>query len=183
MINEIDSNKFQKLLVKIIDRINQDDGSLFSNEEEEKLQEIFSLNHDQITLLIETLKSLIVQIANNYIKPSIIAADLRESGFAENKMLIFLETWASKSSKIFEQNKNACKTLPNELSDVNCKIKVQTNETSKSNIKTPLVQVDLVLTSENNVSLDFNHQELTSFYNQLEEIQNQVDVLLYSKNK
>ncbi len=183
LINGMDSSKFPKFLLRIVEKIDQKNAQIFSEEEENKLKTIFSIDETQkIKLIIQTICHLLNQMIYNLVKPKVLAKELSDLGLESDKVKTFVEIWNNNASKIIEKLKEKSYEIAAiQLSDINWRFKLLTNESCQSHQKEPLAQLDLSLktqtNSNRNISIDFSHEELSQLYEKLETIQTQIDVL------
>lgn len=168
LVNGTDDGKFRSILSRIFKKLNAKESQVFSELEQSKLESILSFGQQQVKGLLEILKYLAQECLDKLLKPNKLGEELKKISLQDNKINIFLQVYNEFVEKVDGNN---------EIDDVNWKIKVHINQDTKTHLKEPIAQLDLKLTNEN-ISLDFNHEELSLFYNQLEGIQNQLDALL-----
>ena len=182
LINNLDSAKFRPLMTRIFERLSFDDDKIFNQEEEEKLMKVFNIpNQDVLGDLIDCLVSISRKVVYNLSKPKSVLPQLMNIGMAEEKAVTFAQAWANCSADKVSQLKQETFGLSSSLlTDVNWKVRVQCNQNNASYLEKIKMQLDLELLSNDDDegkkhSLEFDSDQLKSFYNQLEEIQNQID--------
>ncbi len=100
----MDSSKFPKFLLRIVEKIDQKNAQIFSEEEENKLKTIFSIDETQkIKLIIQTICHLLNQMIYNLVKPKVLAKELSDLGLESDKVKTFVEIWNNNASKIMEK--------------------------------------------------------------------------------
>jgi len=172
-------------LTRILERIHSKDTAIFTQDEQLKLQSVLGINESVVMKgLIETLCVLWEQIVYHLLKPKVIVSQLVGLGVSQEKALLCAQIWATHGSLVCERFRDRSYLIANQqLVDVNCKLLLQTSHSSSGHLKTVLTQVDLVLAHDdtkqhkNNISIEFDHEQLSQFYNQLESIQTQIDQL------
>ncbi|XP_048855508.1 COMM domain-containing protein 10 isoform X3 [Brienomyrus brachyistius] len=94
-INTIDINKFTRLLSRIFQRVHLKEESLFSKEEEEKLQSALSLEKQALSLVLETVSFIIEQAVYHNVKPAFLMQQLENVHLQPDKAEAFSQAWAS----------------------------------------------------------------------------------------
>lgn len=184
LVNGLDGSRFKPLMTRIFERLTVDeDVKIFNSEEEEKLIKLFDIaSSDDLDNLIDCLTRLARKVIYNVSKPKSLVPQLMKIGLSEEKAVTFAQVWANCSTEKVNQLKQETFGLSSSLlEDVNWKIKVQCNQNNAANLEKVKTQLDLILSTSNEDtkckqhSLEFDSDQLKSFYNQLEEIQNQID--------
>lgn len=102
-------------------------------------------------------------------------------GINEDKVNIIVEAWTTHAKDVIQ--KLARRTLaPNQLSDINWRLNLEMANMGRSKMKLPNAMFELKITQDDaqkkeKIHLEFSHDELYAFYNQLETIQKQLDNL------
>lgn len=110
-------------------------------------------------------------------KPTKLQTELKEIfKLNENKIEIFMKTWISSTKPILD-NLEDNDGISKELKDISWKLKVQLSSTALKKEKTVLGQVQLKTTEQDPIKLEMNHEEVLDFFNQLENIQTELDLL------
>ncbi|CAE1307685.1 COMMD10 [Acanthosepion pharaonis] len=180
-INELDSKLFMPLLSRILQKIHLKDERSFTEEEEEKLQSTFNLPANDLELLLETLEFFLQQAAYHLAKPAVLTQQLLSLDINEDKVNIIVEAWTTHAKNVLQ--KLGQRTLaPNQLSDINWRLNLEMANMGRSKMKLPNAMFELKVTQEDmqqkeKIHLEFSHDELYAFYNQLETIQRQIDNL------
>jgi len=184
LINDIEIETFQKILLRILERTHSStETQIFTDQEELKLQSVLSINDPVIVKeVISSLSILWQQIVYHLLKPKMIVSELVAMGLSEEKAIVFAQMWASNMNKVCDKLRDSSYRIADQqLIDVNCKLQVHVSDSARGQVNSPLTQIDLVLarndTKQHNVSLMFDHEELSQFYHQLESIQTQLDQL------
>ncbi|CAF1246037.1 unnamed protein product [Rotaria sp. Silwood1] len=182
-INSLDEAKFKKLIQRIAEKTGQQNETIFTIDELNKLENAFNLSIDNIKQMIETIEYMFLQSAYHLIKPQILENDLiNEQNFDENKAKIFVEQWSINAKEIVERLKTS-HIASYSLSDIHWTLDVGITQSSKSKVKRPIAIYEFQLKNEQtkqieNIQTEFNKDELYTFFEKLESIQSQLDALM-----
>lgn len=180
-INAIDVNKFARLISRILQKLHLKGERTFSEEEEQKLQAALSLDKHGLSLMVETAAFILEQAVYHNVKPASLQQQLEAVHMSSDKAEIFSQAWATNGPALVERLKHSIFT-PKKLESVGWQLNLQMAQSSQASLKSPSAVLQLGLTSEDsevqeNVFVEFNHQELLEFYNKLEIMQGQLDSL------
>ncbi|XP_041366953.1 COMM domain-containing protein 10-like [Gigantopelta aegis] len=181
LINDLESSKFPLLLSRITQKLHLKDERTFSEEEEEKLQRTFELSAPDLELILQTLEFILQQAAYHSAKPAVLTQQLQQLELAEDKVQAIVQKWTA-SAKETVQKLRETTLVPKQLEDVNWRLNLQMAQANKSKLKIPNALFELGVKDQNTetkekIRLEFTHDELYAFYNQLETIQKQLDGL------
>ncbi|XP_052461114.1 COMM domain-containing protein 10 isoform X2 [Carassius gibelio] len=181
-INSIDSSKFSRLLSRILQKLHLKGERSFSEEEEEKLQSALSLEKHTLHLLVETLSFILEQAVYHNIKPASLRQQLENICVEADRAEVFAHVWASAAPDVLDKIRLGI-FAPKKLDHVGWQLCLQMASSSRSRLKEPHAVLDLGLRTEDDaerlqdVFVEFSHQDLLDFYNQMEMIQTQLDSL------
>lgn len=180
-INTVDVNKFSRLISRIIQRLHLKGERTFSEEEEQKLESALSLDKRALSLVLETSAFILEQAVYHNVKPASLQQQLESIHLNPNKAEVFSQTWASAGPELVERQKHNI-FAPKKLEYVGWQLNLLMAQSSQTKMKDPSAVLQLGLRSEDseaqeNVFVEFNHQELLEFYNKLEIVQGQLDSL------
>ncbi|XP_029960865.1 COMM domain-containing protein 10 [Salarias fasciatus] len=180
-INAIDVNKFSRLISRIIQKLHLKGERTFSEEEEQKLQAALSLDKNALNLVLETAAFILEQAVYYNVKPASLQQQLESLNLNPDKVEVFSQTWATAGPELVEKLKQNIFS-PKKLEHVSWQLNLQMAQSSHARLKSPSAILQLGLRSEDsevqeNVFVEFNHQELLDFYNKLETVQGQLDSL------
>ncbi|XP_041643891.1 COMM domain-containing protein 10 isoform X2 [Cheilinus undulatus] len=180
-INAIDVNKFSRLISRIIQKLHLKGERTFSEEEEQKLQTALSLDKQSLDLVLETAAFILEQAVYHNVKPAALQQQLEAVHLNPDKAEMFSQTWATAGPELVEKLKHNI-FAPKKLEYVGWQLNLQMAQSSQAKLKSPNAVLQLGLRGEDsevqeNVFVDFNHQELLEFYNKLEIVQGQLDSL------
>ncbi|KAM6931367.1 COMM domain-containing protein 10 [Xenentodon cancila] len=168
-INGIDVNKFSKLISRIIQKLHLKGERTFSEEEEQKLQTALSLDKHALNLVLETSAFILEQAVYHNAKPASLQQQLQAVHLSPDKAEVFSQSWATAGAELVEKLK--CNTFaPKKLDYVGWQLNLQMAQSSQARMKSPSAVLQLGLCSEDsevqeNVFVEFNHEELLEFYN------------------
>uniref|UniRef100_A0A1A7WYI7 COMM domain containing 10 n=1 Tax=Iconisemion striatum TaxID=60296 RepID=A0A1A7WYI7_9TELE len=180
-INEIDVNKFPRLISRIIQKLHLKGERTFSEEEEQKLQAALSLDKHALSLVLETSAFILEQAVYHNIKPAALQQQLEVIHLNPEKAEVFSQSWATAGPELVEKMKHNI-FAPKKLEHVGWQLNLQMAQSSQARLKSPSAVLQLGIKSEDseaqeNVFVEFNHQQLLEFYNKLEVVQGQLDSL------
>ncbi|XP_062237667.1 COMM domain-containing protein 10 isoform X2 [Platichthys flesus] len=180
-INAIDVNKFSRMISRIIQKLHLKGEKTFSEEEEQKLQAALSLDKQALNLVLETAAFILEQAVYHHVKPASLQQQLEAVHLNPDKAEVFSQAWATAGPELVEKLKHNI-FAPKKLEFVGWQLNLQMAQSSQAKLKSPSAVLQLGLRKEDsevqeNVFVEFNHQELLEFYNKLEIVQGQLDSL------
>lgn len=184
IINGLDSAKFQLLLSRILQKFHVKDQKTFTDEEEEKLQAVLSLDSaTKLKLIVETCEFIFHQAAYHSAKPAALAEDLEKLSLEGDKVSAIVDLWSSGGRDVIAKLRQQT-IAPQQLESVNWRLHLQMSQATVAKMVQPKAVFELKTTSRgtgaqehDKMVLEFGHEELYNFYNQLERIQMQIDAL------
>nr|XP_057926264.1 COMM domain-containing protein 10 isoform X2 [Doryrhamphus excisus] len=181
LINGIDVNKFSRLISRIIQKLHLKGERTFSKEEEQKLQTALSLDKSSLNLVLETSAFILEQAVYHNIKPASLQQQLQAIHVNPDKADVFSQTWSTSGPELVDRLKRNI-FAPKKLDFVGWQLNLQMAQSNQARLKSPSAILQLGLHNEEsevqeNVFVEFNHQELLEFYNKLEIVQGQLDSL------
>ncbi|XP_052784943.1 COMM domain-containing protein 10-like [Mya arenaria] len=181
IINNLDGSKFPLLLSRILQKLHMKDERTFSEEEEERLQSTLSLEVTDLELLLQTLEFFLQQAAYHAAKPAVLTQQLTQLEMEEDKVTALVEAWTSSGRDVLQKLRQRT-LLPHQLDTINWRLNLQMAQSTKTKQKIPNAMLELGVSREERdsnqkIRMEFTHEELYQFYNQLETIQKQLDGL------
>ncbi|KAI4541387.1 hypothetical protein MG293_008529 [Ovis ammon polii] len=181
LINEIDTGRFPRLLTRILQKLHLKAESSFSEEEEEKLQVAFSLEKQDLHLVLETISFILEQAVYHNVKPAALQQQLESIHLGQDKAEAFASAWSSMGQETIEKFRQRI-LAPHKLETVGWQLNLQMAHSAEAKLKSPQAVLQLGVSNEDSKSLqkvlvEFSHKELFDFYNKLETIQAQLDSL------
>lgn len=180
MINSLDQGKFPLLLSRILQKLHLKDERTFSKDEEDKLQATLGISAQDLELLLQTLEFFIQQAAYHTAKPAVLSQQLTQLDIETSKVDTIVEAWNSSARDVVQRLRQ--RTLPpNQLEDIKWRLNLQIAQSSQTKQKIPNAMFELAVRNcddgKDRICMEFTHDELYRFYNQLETIQKQIDGL------
>ncbi|XP_076443796.1 COMM domain-containing protein 10-like [Babylonia areolata] len=181
LINDLDTSKFPLLLSRILQKLHIKEERTFSEGEEEKLQDALGLTGSDLELIIETLEFILQQAAYHAAKPQHLSQQLQQLDLEGEKIRPIVEAWSSSARETIGKLRQRT-VHPKQLEEVNWRLNLQLAQSSRSKMKEPNAMFEFGVRDENSgekdkIRMEFTHDELYGFYNQLETIQKQLDSL------
>ncbi|KAM6475479.1 COMM domain-containing protein 10 [Liasis olivaceus] len=181
LINTLDTGRFSRLLSRILQKLHLKTESTFTEEEEEKLQAAFSIEKQDLHLVLETITFILEQAVYHNFKRTILQQQLQHSNLNHDKVEVFATTWAAAGPEIVEKFRQRILS-PHKLETVGWQLNLQMAQSMQAKQKSPQAVLELGVNNEDSknvekVFVEFNHGELFEFYNKLETIQMQLDSL------
>ncbi|XP_072814144.1 COMM domain-containing protein 10 isoform X3 [Vicugna pacos] len=103
LINEIDIGRFPRLLTRILQKLHLKAENSFSEEEEEKLQAAFSLEKQDLHLVLETISFILEQAVYHNVKPAALQQQLENIHLRQDKAEAFVNAWSSMGQETIEK--------------------------------------------------------------------------------
>ncbi|XP_074022329.1 COMM domain-containing protein 10 isoform X1 [Numenius arquata] len=207
LLNAVDAGRFPRLLSRILQKLHLKAESSFSEEEEEKLQIAFSLEKQDLHLVLETISFILEQAVYHNLKPASLQQQLQIIHLDQDKAEAFASAWAAAGQDTIEKFRQRVLT-PQKLETIGWQLNLQMAESMQAKLKSPRAVLELGVSNEDSKStantrergkykgtslgsrvlqetkanmkkvfVEFSHQELFEFYNKLETIQAQLDSL------
>ncbi|XP_075397533.1 COMM domain-containing protein 10 [Tenrec ecaudatus] len=181
LINAMDMGRFPRLLTRILQKLHLKTESSFSEEEEEKLQAAFSLEKQDLHLVLETISFILEQAVYHNVKPAALQQQLENIHLRQDKADAFVSTWSTMGQEAVEKFRQRI-LAPHKLETVEWQLNLQMAHSAQAKLKSPQAVLQLGVRNEDSKSLqkvlmEFSHKELFEFYNKLETIQAQLDSL------
>lgn len=177
----VDSGKLRLLVNHICQslRIGIDSKKIFTPEEEKKL--LLSLNLKQIDLdiLLNTLITVYNKAAFAEVKPQIVDATMKNDfQLDEEKAAIISQSWSLCGKGIIDAFRQKS-TLPNQVSEINWSLNIQSSSMASATEIRPVVNLQLNFgnPSDSKLTVEFDKKDLSDLYHNLEDIQTQLDAL------
>ncbi|KAK9408339.1 COMM domain-containing protein 10 [Crotalus adamanteus] len=181
LINALDTGRFSRLLSRILQKLHIKTESTFTEEEEEKLQAAFSIEKQDLHLILETITFILEQAIYHNLKHTIFQQQLQHSNLNHDKIEVFVTVWTVAGPEIVEKFRQRILS-PHKLETVGWQLNLQMAQSMQAKQKSPQAVLELGVSSEDSTNMEkifveFNHKELFEFYNKLETIQMQLDSL------
>ncbi|KAL1773596.1 aminopeptidase Q [Sigmodon hispidus] len=181
LINAIDTGRFPRLLIRILQKLHLKAENSFSEEEEEKLQAAFSLEKQELHLVLETISFVLEQAVYHNMKPAALQQQLENIHLTKDKAEAFANAWSAMGQETVEKFRQRI-LGPHKLETLGWQLNLQMAHSAQAKLQSPQAVLQLEVSQEDSKNLEkilveFNHKELFDFYNKLETIQAQLDSL------
>ncbi|ELK36502.1 COMM domain-containing protein 10 [Myotis davidii] len=159
LINAIDIGRFPRLLTRILQKLHLKAENSFSEEEEEKLQAAFSLEKQDLHLVLETISFILEQAVYHNVKPAALQQQLENIHLAQDKAEAFVTTWSSMGQETVEKFRQRI-LAPHKLETVGWQLNLQMAHSAQAKLKSPQAVLQLGVSNEDSKSLvdGFVHQ-------------------------
>uniref|UniRef100_A0A8D0S9I3 COMM domain-containing protein n=1 Tax=Sus scrofa TaxID=9823 RepID=A0A8D0S9I3_PIG len=167
LINEIDIGRFPRLLTRILQKLHLKAENSFSEEEEEKLQAAFSLEKQDLHLVLETISFILEQAVYHNVKPAVLQQQLENIHLGQDKAEAFVSAWSSMGQETIEKFRQRI-IAPHKLETVGWQLNLQMAHSAQAKLKSPQAVLQLGVSNEDSKSLEkvlleFSHKEFFFF--------------------
>ncbi|XP_061278990.1 COMM domain-containing protein 10 isoform X1 [Bos javanicus] len=158
LINEIDIGRFPRLLTRILQKLHLKAESSFSEEEEEKLQVAFSLEKQDLHLVLETISFILEQAVYHNVKPAALQQQLESIHLRQDKAEAFASAWSSMGQETIEKFRQRI-LAPHKLETVGWQLNLQMAHSAEAKLKSPQAVLQLGVSNEDSKadSLPLHH--------------------------
>jgi hypothetical protein len=191
--NKISVEKFPLLLNRLISKLHMKGLKLFSDDEHQQLQKLFSLSSHELNLVLDGCCFIFEQAAFTSTGPEALYSVLLEAGFDEKHGKVIGKVWAEEAPIFVEKLKNrnlGAATLVD--TDYHLNLTLGINDLTR--LQEPSAIFEFSVTNPDmeptqyesekdvnrnieKISAEFDHGELYAFFENLEKIQAQLDAL------
>ncbi|NXR46166.1 COMDA protein, partial [Hippolais icterina] len=121
--------------------------STFSEEEEEKLQIAFSLEKQDLHLVLETISFILEQAVYHSLKPASLQQQLQNIHLDQDKAEAFANAWATAGQDMIEKFRQRVLT-PQKLETIGWQLNLQMAESMQAKLKSPRAVLELGVSNE-----------------------------------
>nr|XP_025148763.1 COMM domain-containing protein 10 isoform X1 [Bubalus bubalis] len=147
LINVIDIGRFPRLLTRILQKLHLKAESSFSEEEEEKLQVAFSLEKQDLHLVLETISFILEQAVYHNVKPAALQQQLESIHLRQDKAEAFASAWSSMGQETIEKFRQRI-LAPHKLETVGWQLNLQMAHSAEAKLKSPQAVLQLGVSNE-----------------------------------
>ncbi|XP_036703704.1 COMM domain-containing protein 10 isoform X3 [Balaenoptera musculus] len=147
LINEIDIGRFPRLLTRILQKLHLKAENSFSEEEEEKLQAAFSLERQDLHLVLETISFILEQAVYYNVKPAALQQQLENIHLRQDKAEAFVNAWSSMGQETIEKFRQRI-LAPHKLETVGWQLNLQMAHSAQAKLKSPQAVLQLGVSNE-----------------------------------
>ncbi|XP_059999428.1 COMM domain-containing protein 10 isoform X2 [Lagenorhynchus albirostris] len=157
LINEIDIGRFPRLLTRILQKLHLKAENSFSEEEEEKLQAAFSLERQDLHLVLETISFILEQAVYYNVKPAALQQQLENIHLRQDKAEAFVSAWSSMGQETIEKFRQRI-LAPHKLETVGWQLNLQMAHSAQAKLKSPQAVLQLGVSNEDSKAADAQAQ-------------------------
>ena len=183
--NSIPLEKFPQILTRVIKKLHLKNERLFSEEEETQLRSLLGLNEDSLDLVLSASCYIFEQAAFTGSGPEALYSIILEADFDESHAKCIGRIWASEGADYVSKLKS--KQLgAAALVDTDYHLNLNMSARSLQRLQEPTAVFELSISdpkssndgsATNKLGLEFGHEQLYTFFSDLEKVQQQLDKL------
>ena len=186
LINRTPADRFPRLLQRIASRLGDtSDEATFKPEEQAQLREMFGLSEAELSTILEACAYIFEQAAYTTLRPQVLKSTLQEAGMDEAHAESMQQVWAAEAAGLVAKLRERTMGGPKNLVNSHWRMNLMMGEGRLSQMKQPTALFEFGLArpdvasdpSEEKIVAEFAHDELYSFFLDLEKIQEQLDAL------
>ncbi|XP_074875821.1 COMM domain-containing protein 10 isoform X1 [Buteo buteo] len=147
LLNAMDAGRFPRLLSRLLQKLHLKTESIFSEEEEEKLQIAFSLEKQDLHLVLETISFILEQAVYHNLKPASLQQQLQNIHLDQDKAETFASAWAAAGQDTIEKFRQRVLT-PQKLETIGWQLNLQMAESMQAKLKSPQAVLELGVSDE-----------------------------------
>ncbi|KAM9695844.1 COMM domain-containing protein 10 isoform 6-T6 [Trichechus inunguis] len=147
LINAMDIGRFPRLLTRILQKLHLKAESSFSEEEEEKLQAAFSLEKQDLHLVLQTISFILEQAVYHNVKPAVLQQQLENIHLRQDKAEAFVSAWSTVGQDAVEKFRQRI-LAPHKLETVEWQLNLQMAHSAQAKLKSPQAVLQLGVSNE-----------------------------------
>eukprot|EP00499_Haloplacidia_sp_CaronLabIsolate_P013263 CAMPEP_0196775248 /NCGR_PEP_ID=MMETSP1104-20130614/3912_1 /TAXON_ID=33652 /ORGANISM="Cafeteria sp., Strain Caron Lab Isolate" /LENGTH=205 /DNA_ID=CAMNT_0042145415 /DNA_START=35 /DNA_END=652 /DNA_ORIENTATION=+ len=186
LINDVDPALMTKLLSRIATGL-ATKGKVFTEEEQLQLRELLHVSAQDLRTVLDAATYVFEQAGYHSLKPDVLRRHLAGAGMAEAQAETFHAVWGTHGTAVLEALRARTLGGPQVLRDSKWQLQLQLGQRGITKLKEPSVLFELGLgdadpsaSVKEKVTVEFSHRELSSFFDSIERIQEQLDTLGYA---
>uniref|UniRef100_A0A669QM26 COMM domain containing 10 n=2 Tax=Phasianus colchicus TaxID=9054 RepID=A0A669QM26_PHACC len=152
LLNAVDSGRFPRLLSRLLQRLHLKAETSFSEEEEEKLQIAFSLEKQDLHLVLEAISFILEQAVYHNLKPASLQQQLQSIHLDQDKAEAFASAWAAAGQETIEKFRQRILT-PQKLETIGWQLNLQMSASMQAKLKSPQAVLELGVSNEDSKML------------------------------
>ncbi|XP_075267753.1 COMM domain-containing protein 10 isoform X2 [Opisthocomus hoazin] len=155
LLNAMDPGRFPRLLSRLLQKLHLKAESSFTEEEEEKLQIAFSLEKQDLHLVLETISFILEQAVYHNLKPASLQQQLQSIHLDQDKAEAFASAWTAAGQDTIEKFRQRVLT-PQKLETIGWQLNLEMAESMQAKLKSPRAVLELGVSNEDSKLL---HQQ------------------------
>ncbi|KAK4310350.1 hypothetical protein Pmani_018070 [Petrolisthes manimaculis] len=182
LANRTDVVKMKGVVSRVCVTLTAGRSQVFTEEEEDKLSVSLGLSSDEMHQLVTTTLHILHQAAQGTVRPGVLEEHLVVAGLTQDRAEVFGQLWAMHARSILTTLRNQS-LAQYQLEDMQWSLQLETATRTRARQARPLALLQLSLstpggsTEKENVAVQMDRQQLFQLYQQLEQVQGQLDSL------
>lgn len=176
IVEKIPQRPFAQLLRRLAIALKERDNIPFSEDEVQILLEQFKLTPTELESFFSACQYVLQQAACYSFNSEKTQMYASQCGVPDEIAECFSAVWDAEGEDLINALKS--RTLTDDvLNSTSWRLNLKAAENGKAPTKQPIMLLDLNVSGKKPITIQFNHEELSKFYDQIEQIQQQVDHL------
>eukprot|EP00753_Platysulcus_tardus_P015021 PLAT4718.1.p1 GENE.PLAT4718.1~~PLAT4718.1.p1 ORF type:complete len:210 (+),score=113.63 PLAT4718.1:35-664(+) len=185
-VNELDEGKLPLLLGRILKALvaGTSSGGVFTEEEADTLADVLEVSAEDLGRVVRACTYMYEKAAYMKLGLEAMTAALKAVELSDVAVAAFVRVWAEQRAALFARLRQKTLGGPAVLSSVDWRLQLQIGQSTLSRQRAPCALMELELApaeggvgEEERLVLEFTKEELWSFFNQIEKVQEQLDAL------
>lgn len=172
--DRLPAKQFAQVLRRLAIALKTRDAIPFSEDETQILLEQFEMTPSDFDTMLSSCQYILQQSATFSFTSEKIEMYCQQCGISEGVTQCYSAVWDAEGDDLIENLKQRTMS-ENVLDNTDWRLNLQAADLEKANQRKPVMLIDLNVTNSKPVSIQFDHEQLTAFYNQIEMIQQQID--------
>ncbi|OHS98348.1 HCaRG protein [Tritrichomonas foetus] len=174
--DKIPKRQFAQVLRRIAIALRTGNPTPFTEDDVQTLITSFEMTPSEFDAMFSACSYLLQQAACFSFDSEKILAYASQSGASEDISECFSAVWDAEGDDLIDSMKQ--KTIASKvLNNTAWRLDLKADEIGKAPMREPVLLFDLNIQNEKPLTIQFTHDELTQLYNQIEEIQQNIDKL------
>ena len=174
--NDRKPREFAQMLRRLAIALKDRNDVPFSEDEVQILLDQFSLSPSELESLFSACQYVLQQAAAFSFTSEKIEIYATQCGLIPEIAQCFSAVWDAEGEEVVNSLKQRTITN-NELTNTIWRLNMKAAEKGQPPSKTPVMLMDLNVEGKDPITIQFNHEEFSKFYEQIEQIQREVDRL------
>ncbi|XP_072216592.1 COMM domain-containing protein 10 isoform X1 [Excalfactoria chinensis] len=177
LLNAVDPGRFPRLLSRLLQRLHLKAETSFSEEEEEKLQIAFSLEKQDLHLVLEAISFILEQAVYHNLKPASLQQQLQSIHLDQDKAEAFASAWAAAGQETIEKFRQRVLT-PQKLETIGWQLDLQMSTSVQAKLKSPRAVLELGMNNEDSKEVCWNQSPMEGVASPMEILRTHLGMVL-----
>ncbi|XP_015136103.2 COMM domain-containing protein 10 isoform X2 [Gallus gallus] len=178
LLNAVDPGRFPRLLSRLLQRLHLKAETSFSEEEEEKLQIAFSLEKQDLHLVLEAISFILEQAVYHNLKPASLQQQLQSIHLDQDKAEAFANAWAAGGQETIEKFRQRVLT-PQKLETIGWQLNLQMSASTQAKLKSPRAVLELGVSNEDSKEVCRNRSPMERVASAMEIVRTHPGMILH----